>query len=109
MRNFDAVLKDICANPSAEDAGANLLNIWSKFGDIPQLEIDEKGEVQNYIETVCGYEGAYDLEDLSLVFGIFDIHFIPSMLDFIQDIQEYSKDCKCKYRIYCNMHFQPDI
>merc|ERR1719464_487443 len=46
-------IEETCANPNAEDAGANLLQISDKFG-VPEVEIDEK--VQNYVETVCGYE-----------------------------------------------------
>ena len=100
-------MKDICANPGAEDAEANFLNISAKF-KVPQLEIGEK--VQDYTETVCGWENQYD-RDLEDVGGssLADIRQIPSMRDVIQDIQENSKDWKCKYRINCNMHFQPDI
>ena len=46
-------MKDICANPGAEDAEANFLNMSAKF-KVPQLEIGEK--VQDYTENVCGWE-----------------------------------------------------
>ena len=97
------LMKDICANPGAEDAEANFLNISAKF-KVPQLEIGEK--VQDYTETVCGWEKSqYDcnqgwcIPDLEDVGGssLSDICQIPTMFDVIQDIQENSKDWKCKY------------
>ena len=102
------MIEDTCANTSAEDAGADFLNISAKLRDlqVPELETDEK--VQNYIETVCGWEKSQHIPDLEDVSGD-SIAEIPIMLEVIQDIQENSKDWKCKYRIYCNMHFQPDI
>ena len=96
-------MKDICANPGAEDAEANFLNISAKL-KVPQLEIGEK--VQDYTETVCGWEKSqYDcnqgwcIPDLEDVGGssLSDICQIPTMFDVIQDIQENSKDWKCKY------------
>ena len=117
MQNFDSFAADLieetCANPSAEDAGANLLQILDKFGDlmlqVPEVERDEK--VQNYVETVCGYEKSPYGHSIWPYggFRIDDLYQIPTMLDVIQDIHENSKDVKCKYQIYCNMHFQPDI
>ena len=119
MQNFDSFAADFieetCANPSAEDAVANFLQTSDKIGDlmlqVPEVERYEK--VQNYVETVCGYEKnpyccTQDLEDLGGL-RIYVLYQIPTMLDIIQDIQENSKDLKCKYRIYCNKHFQPDI
>ena len=47
------LIKDICANPSAEDAKAIYLKMSAAY-ELPGLEIDEK--VQDYTETVCGYE-----------------------------------------------------
>ena len=102
------MIEDTCANPSAEDAGANFLNISAKLRDlrVPELETDEK--VQNYTVTVCGWEKSQHIPDLEDVSGD-SIADIPIMLEVIQDIQENSKDWKCKYQIYCNMHYQPDI
>ena len=100
------LIKDICANPSAEDAEAKFLHISTD--KVPQLEIGEK--VQDYTETVCGWENQYNRGLEYVGFGrIADIRQIPRMFNVIQDIQENSKDRKCKYRINCNMHFQPDI
>jgi len=109
MQNFDSFAADFieetCANPSAEDAGANLVQISDKFGDlllqVPEVERDEK--LQNYVETVCGYEkspygSTQDLEDVG-GFRIDDLYQIPTMLDIIQDIQENSKDLKCANRV----------
>ena len=103
-------MKNICANPGAEGAEANFLNISAILRGIavPQLEIGEK--VQDYTETVCGWENQYNRGLEYVGFGrIADIRQIPRMFNVIQDIQENSKDRKCKYRINCNMHFQPDI
>ena len=102
------MIEDTCANPSAEDADANFLNILTELEDVnlPEREsTDEK--VQNYIETVCGWEKSQHIPDLEDSGD--SIADIPIMLEIIQDIQENSKDWKCKYRIYCDMHFQPDI
>ena len=116
MYSIVADLKDICANPSAEDAGANFLNWAAKLGDILQVTAVEiyNEEVLNYMENVCGWEETQDLNlDLKDI-GRIDITEISYgnvylMHEVIQDIQENSKDWKCKYRIYCNMHFQSDI
>merc|ERR1719464_21360 len=104
--NLDSIvadLKDICANPSAEDFVANFLNISAKFGDflVPTLELYNE-KVQNYIETVCGWEYQYEntpkLIEIGRI-GIDSIYFIPEMVDVIQDIQENSKDWKCANRV----------
>ena len=100
-----------CANPNAEDAGANFLQISAQLGDLQVPEIDSAEvdrKVQNYIETVCGWEKSQHIPDLEDV-SADSIANIPIMLEVIQDIQENSKDWKCKYQIYCNMHYQPDI
>ena len=105
-------MKDICANPSAEDAGANFLNGAAKFGDFLQVTSVEiyNEKVVNYMENVCGWEGTQysNLKDFPRI-DINGLLNIRTMLIVIKDIQENSKDWKCKYRIYCNMHFQPDI
>ena len=111
MVSIVADLKDICANPSAEDAGTNLLNLHletkMEVFQVPILELYNE-KVQNYIETVCGWEKSQHIPDLEDV-SADSIANIPIMLEVIQDIQENSKDWKCKYQIYCNMHYQPDI
>ena len=114
MQNFDLFAADFieetCANPSAEDAGANLLQILDKFGDLfLMLQVPELEKVQNYVETICGYVKSYgSLQDVG-GFRIDDIYQIPPMLDIIQDIQENSKDLKCKYRIYRVSHFETEF
>ena len=42
------------------------------------------------------------MQDIKYLGGgsLADLRFVPQMLDVIQDIQENSKDWKCKYRIY---------
>ena len=115
MVSIVADLKDICANPSAEDAVANFLNLSAKAREfhVPTLELYNE-KVLNYMENVCGWDTVetqyvnHDLKDIGHIHiaGLFPIR---TMLDVIHDIQENSKDWKCKYRIYCNMHFQPDI
>ena len=109
MDSIVADLKDICANPSAEDAGANFLNSATKFIEfhVPTLELYNE-KVLNYMENVCGWEEYFDLKDNGHI-DITELYPIRTMLIVIQDIQENSKDWKCKYQIYCNMHFQPDI
>ena len=109
-------MKDICANPSAEDAGANFLNGAAKFGDFLQVTSVEiyNEKVLNYMENVCGWNSTqtqyvnYGLKDIGHI-HITELYPIRTILNVIHDIQENSKDWKCKYRIYCNMHFQPDI
>lgn len=96
------MIEDTCANPNAEDAGANFLSISAKLGDLKIPELDEMDEtVQNYTETVCGYEKSQHIPDIQDVFGD-SIADIPIMLKVIQNIHENSKDWKCKYQI-CNM------
>ena len=94
-RSVADLIEDTCANPSAEDTGANFLNVSAKLRDlqVPELETDEK--VQNYTVTVCGWEKSPHIPDLEDVSG--DIADIPIRLELIQDIQENSKDWKCKY------------
>jgi hypothetical protein len=99
--NLDSIvadLKEICANPSAEDAGTKFLNISAELGNlqVPEVETDEK--VQNYTETVCGWEKSQHIPDLEDVSGG-SIAEIPKMLGFIRDIQENSKDWKCANRV----------
>merc|ERR1712172_351454 len=97
-RTVADLIEDTCANTSAEDAGADFLNISAKLRDlqVPELETDEK--VQNYIETVCGWEKSQHIPDLEDVSGD-SIAEIPIMLEVIQDIQENSKDWKCANRV----------
>ena len=112
MDSIVADLKDICANPSAEDAGANFLNLPHIL--VPSLELYNK-KVLNYMENVCGWNSTqtqyvnYDLKDIGHIDITTELFPIRTMLNVIHDIQENSKDWKCKYQIYCNMHFQPDI
>ena len=108
MDSIVADLKDICANPSAEDAGANFLNLFRDLY-VSTLELYNE-KVLNYMENVCGWEGTQysNLKDFPRI-DINGLLNIRTMLIVIKDIQENSKDWKCKYRIYCNMHFQPDI
>ena len=99
------MIDDTCANPNAEDAGANFLSISAKLGDLKIPELDEMDEtVQHYTETVCGYEKSQHIPDIQDVYGdsSFSIADIPIMLNVIQNIQEKSNDWKCKYQI-CNM------
>merc|ERR1711971_79177 len=111
MQNFDSFAADFieetCANPSAEDAGAKFLQISDKFGDlrlqVPDMKIWRYEKVQNYAETICGYEKSPEV-DWSWVGGVkidylFQSNQIPSMLDIIQHIQENSKDLKCANRV----------
>ena len=89
------MIEDICANPSAEDAGAKFLNISAKSGDLQLPEVETDEEVQNYTETVCGWEKSQHIPNLEDSGN--SIADIPIMLEVIQDIQENSKDWKCKY------------
>jgi len=96
-----ADMNDICANPSAEDAEANLWNISDKYNP-PQLEIGEK--VPYYTENVCGYEKSQsqgwspDFENIDGA-NIADIRIIPNFRFVIRDIQENSTDWKCANRV----------
>ena len=104
-RSVVDLIEDTCANPNAEDAGANFLSISAKLRDLKIPELDEMDEtVQDYTETVCGYEKSQHITDIQDVFGDgeFIIADIPIMLKVIQNIQENSNDWKCKYQI-CNM------
>ena len=111
MDSIVADLKDICANPSAEDAGANILNLPDI--SVPSLELYNE-KVLNYMENVCGWNSTqtqyvnYGLKDIDYI-DITELYPIRTILNVIHDIQENSKDWKCKYQIYCNMHYQPDI
>jgi len=98
FRSVADLIEDTCANPSAEDAGTKFLNISAELGDlqVPEVETDEK--VQNYTETVCGWEKSQHIPDLEDVSGD-SIADIPIMLEVIQDIQENSKDWKCAIRV----------
>ena len=97
-----------CANPNAEDAGANFLQISAQLGDLQVPEIDSAEvdrKVQNYIETVCGWEKSQHIPDFKDVSGKTIANpaygrYNPKMLEVIQDIQENSKDWRCKYRIF---------
>jgi len=95
-----ADMNDICANPSAEDAEANLWNISAKYSP-PQLEIGEK--VPYYTENVCGYEKSQShwIPDFEYIdgFNIAEIRIIPNIRVFIRDIQENSTDWKCANRV----------
>merc|ERR1712051_727541 len=97
-----ADLKDICANPSAEDAGANFLNGAAKFGDFLQVTSVEiyNEKVVNYMENVCGWEGTQysNLKDFPRI-DINGLLNIRTMLIVIKDIQENSKDWKCANRV----------
>ena len=98
-RSVADLMEDTCANPNAEDAGANFLSIWAKLGDLKVPEYDKiDGKVQNYTETVCGYEKSQhilDIQEFDEIYGD-SIADIPIMLKVIQNIQENSKDWKCK-------------
>ena len=101
-RSVADLIEDTCANPNAEDAGANFLSISAKLRDLKIPELDEMDEtVQDYTETVCGYEKSQHIPDIQDVFGDgeFIIADIPIMLKVIQNIQENSNDWKCKYKI----------
>merc|ERR1712172_184196 len=105
FQNLDSIvadLKDICANPSAEDAGANILNGAAKFGDFLQVTSVEiyNEKVVNYMENVCGWEGTQysNLKDFPRI-DINGLLNIRTMLIIIKDIQENSKDWKCANRV----------
>ena len=97
------MIEDTCANPNAEDAGANFLSIFAKLKDLKIPELDEMEEtVQHYTETVCGYEKSQQIPDIQDILSPNSIADIPIMLKVIQNIHENSKDRKCKYQI-CTM------
>ena len=102
-RSVADLIEDTCANPNAEDAGANFLSISAKLEDLKIPELDEMDEtVQNYTETVCGYEKSQHIPDIQDILSPNSIADIPIMLKVIQNIHENSKDRKCKYQI-CTM------
>ena len=94
------MIDDTCANPNAEDAGANFLSILAKLRDLKIPELDEME--QHYTETVCGYEKSQHIPDIQDILSPNSIADIPIMLKVIQNIHENSKDRKCKYQI-CTM------
>ena len=97
------MIEDTCANPNAEDAGANFLRISAKLRDLKIPELDGMDEtVQNYTERVCGYEKSQHILDIQDILSPNSIADIPIMLKVIQNIHENSKDWKCKYQI-CTM------
>jgi len=101
FRGVAYLIEYTCANPNAEDAGANFLQISAQLGDLQVPEIDSAEvdrKVQNYIETVCGWEKSQHIPDLEDV-SADSIANIPIMLEVIQDIQENSKDWKCANRV----------
>ena len=108
------MIEETCANPKAEDAGVNFLNINAKVDEIADLQanfqVDEMHEnVQSYTETVCGYEKSQHILDIKDIPGYsIAVAAILIRLKVIIDILENSKDFNCKYKI-CNMHFQTEI
>ena len=44
------MIDDTCANPNAEDAGANFLSISAKLGDLKIPELDEMDETVQHSE-----------------------------------------------------------
>jgi len=104
FQNLDSIvadLKDICANPSAEDAGANILNLPDI--SVPSLELYNE-KVLNYMENVCGWNSTqtqyvnYGLKDIDYI-DITELYPIRTILNVIHDIQENSKDWKCAKRV----------
>ena len=94
-------IEDTCANPNAKDFDDNIVNFFAKLQDVQVAVLEYIKKVQNYTETVCGWEKSQHIPDLKDVYGD-SIADIPLMVEITQDIQENSKDWKCKYRIYCN-------
>ena len=96
-------IEDTCANPNAEDFAGFLASLifFAKLQDVEVAALEYQKKVQNYTETVCGWEKSQHIPDLKDVSGD-SIADIQIMLKITQDIQENSKDWKCKYRIYCN-------
>ena len=108
-RSVAELLEDTCVNLNSE----KINSIWAKMQDITIVsegETDEK--IQDYAVTVCGWEISQDNEVIQSTFGSTVIDFanmwihqdnmakIPHIQKVIQDIQENSKDWRCKYLFF---------
>ena len=108
-RSVAELLEDTCVNLNSE----KINSIWAKMQDITIVsegETDEK--IQDYAVTVCGWEISQDIQVKQSTFGIehgqyaniwihqHNVAKIPYIQKVIQDIQENSKDWRCKYLFF---------
>ena len=106
-RSVAELIEDTCANLNSE----KINSIWAKMANITITsngETDKK--IQDYAVNVCGWEISQDIPHIGYLgydgnyaniwINQDNMAHIPHIQKVIQDIQENSKDWRCKYRIF---------
>ena len=108
-RSVAKLIEDTCANPTSEKISSISAEFSAEDAITSGGETDIK--VEEYAVTVCGWEISQDIHDIRYTNGYGPSYTniwinnnnmakIPYFQKVIQDMQENSKDRRCKYRIF---------